>query len=55
MNQYFYMCDACGFVHIVPVSSLAYNPEGEVELEHMDYKSGEECACYKLELLQDEE
>lgn len=55
MENYFYKCNRCGFVHIVPAYWVSYSPEGTVELEHMDLKTGENCPCTALELLQDDQ
>lgn len=55
MENYFYKCRVCGFVHIVPAYWVSYEPEATVELEHIDLKRGENCACHTLDLLQDEE
>lgn len=55
MENYFYKCMLCGFVHIVPGYWVSYNPEGEVELEHIDLKTGDNCPSVVLSLLKDDE
>lgn len=55
MENYFYKCPQCGFIHIVPAYWVSYNPEDEVELEHMDLKTGENCPISVLKLVQDTE
>lgn len=54
MENYFYKCEVCGFVYLVPAYWVSYEPEAVVELEHMDLKTGGNCACQLLKLLQDE-
>lgn len=54
MENYFYKCEVCGFVHLVPAYWVSYEPEPIVELEHMDLKMGDTCQCHILKLLQDE-
>jgi len=54
MENYFYKCSTCGFVHIVPAYWVSYSPESEVELEHMDLKTGDNCPNICLKLLQDD-
>lgn len=51
MENYFYKCEKCGFVHIVPAYWVSYNPEEEVALEHMDLKTGETCPVSILKLV----
>lgn len=54
MENYFYKCEVCGFVHLVPAYWVSYEPESVVELEHIDLKTGQNCTCTILKWLQDE-
>ncbi len=54
MENYFYKCEKCGFVHIVPAYWVSYNPEEEVALEHMDLKTGETCPVSILKLVMED-
>lgn len=44
MENYFYKCPICGFVHLVPAYWSAYSPEKEMELEHVNFNTGEPCS-----------
>ncbi|WP_171903741.1 hypothetical protein [Cellulosilyticum sp. I15G10I2] len=48
MENYFYKCELCGFVHLVPAYWVAFNPDSEVELIHINMKTGEECINSRL-------
>ncbi|MBP3887552.1 MAG: hypothetical protein J6F30_07860 [Cellulosilyticum sp.] len=50
MENYFYKCKVCNFVHIVPAYWVSYNPEEVLELEHVDLKTGEDCPCKIIDL-----
>lgn len=54
MDNYFYKCPVCGFIHLVPAYWVSYNPEEEIEMAHLDMKQGTECSCDILRLLVDE-
>ncbi len=53
MENNFYKCPVCGFIHLVPAYWSAYSPEKEMELEHINLSTGEKCV-HKLELQDDE-
>lgn len=55
MENYFYKCKVCGYVHIVPAYWVSYSPEERIELEHVQLKTGETCGSHILELQQAEE
>ena len=54
MENYFYKCPVCGFIHIVPAYWLDYVAEDEIKLEHLDIKSGKMCVNKNLKFLGDE-
>ncbi|MCX7715196.1 MAG: hypothetical protein N2171_05680 [Clostridia bacterium] len=43
MENYFYKCPICGFVHLVPAYWVSYSPEKEMQLSHINLKTGEPC------------
>lgn len=53
MENYFYNCDKCGFVHLIPAYWVDFRPESEMELIHINLKTGEQCINTRL-LLKDE-
>lgn len=55
MENYFYKCKVCGFIHIVPAYWVSYEPEVIVEMEHINLKNGEGCPCNELELMEERE
>lgn len=54
MENNFYKCPVCGFIHLVPAYWSAYSPEKEMELEHINLSTGEKCV-HHLELQDDEQ
>ncbi|MDF2612722.1 MAG: hypothetical protein K0S71_508 [Clostridia bacterium] len=54
MENYFYKCEVCGFVHLVPAYWTSFNPDPEVEFIHINMQTGEECINNKLLLLENE-
>lgn len=54
MENYFYKCPVCGFIHLVPAYWVSYEPEKEMEFEHLDIKKGSDCLNKRLRLLTDE-
>lgn len=55
MDNYFYKCEKCGYVHLVPAYWMAFNPEEMVEQEHLDRKNGEQCTEKQLKWMQEEQ
>lgn len=53
MDNYFYKCEECGYVHLVPAYWMSFNPEPEIEQEHMDLSTGNECSEKKLKWIQE--
>ena len=53
MENYFYKCPVCGFVHLVPAYWESFSPEETLELEHINLKTGEPCSNL-LELQKDD-
>lgn len=43
MDNYFYKCEKCGYVHLIPAYWMNFNPEEDLEQEHMDRSIGEIC------------
>ncbi|MBP3887553.1 MAG: hypothetical protein J6F30_07865 [Cellulosilyticum sp.] len=54
MDEYFYMCDECGFVNIVPGNRLIYSADGVLEVKHIIQKTSETYECDQLVLLKEE-
>lgn len=53
MENNFYKCPVCGFVHLVPAYWSAFSPEKEMTLEHINLETKEPCT-HHLELQTDE-
>lgn len=43
MDNYFYQCPVCGFVHIIPAYWVSFNPEDEVALPHVNPQTQQDC------------
>lgn len=54
MDEYFYMCDECGFVNIVLDNRFVYSADGVLEVKHIIQKTSETCECDQLVLLKEE-
>lgn len=54
MENYFYKCPVCGFIHLVPAYWVSYEPAEEITFEHLDIKNSSECSNQTLYLLIDE-
>lgn len=54
MENFFYKCEKCGFIHLVPAYWVDYEAKPTMELEHMDLKTGEMCECTQLTLIEEE-
>lgn len=54
MENYFYKCPICGFIHLVPAYWVDFAPTDVIELVHMNMKTGKDCENTKLELLGNE-
>ncbi|MDF2594230.1 MAG: hypothetical protein K0R69_571 [Clostridia bacterium] len=53
MENYFYKCEICGFVQLVPAYWTSFNPDLEMSFSHIDRRTGEECSNATLRLLED--
>lgn len=53
MENYFYKCETCGFIYLIPAYWTAFSPDLEVEFVHINMKTGENCINNKLLLLED--
>ncbi len=51
METYFYKCPLCGFMHFIPAYWVSFAPEEEMEFEHVDAKSDENCSNVFLKLV----
>ncbi len=51
MENYFYKCNVCGFVHLVPAYWTSFSPDEVLEFIHINGKTGEQCLNIKLCLL----
>ncbi|WHH57280.1 hypothetical protein [Petroclostridium sp. X23] len=43
MENYFYKCPICGFIHIVPAYWVSFNPDDEMTFPHINTDTNEEC------------
>lgn len=43
MENYFYKCPICGFVHIVPAYWASFAPEEKMLFPHVNPDTGEDC------------
>lgn len=50
MENYFYNCSCCSYVHLVPAYWMDFSPESEYEFEHVNPDTGEMCTCTVLTL-----
>lgn len=53
MDNYFYKCEKCGYVHLVPAYWMNFSPEKELEQEHFDKSIREVCIEKQLSLLEE--
>ncbi len=44
MENYYYLCPACGYRHQVPAYWLSFSPPDTLEAEHIDYSCCEPCS-----------
>ncbi|MDF2877352.1 MAG: hypothetical protein K0S30_448 [Clostridia bacterium] len=51
MENYFYKCEVCGFVHLVPAYWTSFNPDVEMSFSHIDRHTGEPCSNSALQLI----
>ncbi len=51
MENYFYKCPHCGFVHLVPAYWVSFSPPDTMEFPHID-DNGNSCN-YTLELVKE--
>ena len=42
MENYFYKCPVCGFVHLVPAYWVSFNPPCQMEFSHIS-EQGQDC------------
>lgn len=55
MENYFYKCSHCNYVHIIPAYWVSYSPEQEIEQPHLNPETGEFCECMNMTLIESEE
>lgn len=55
MENYFYKCSHCNYVHIIPAYWVSYSPEQEIEQPHLNPETGEFCECMNMTLIEAEE
>lgn len=55
MENYFYKCEVCGYVHIVPAYWVSFSPEEEMESPHICPETGACCENMLLHLMHDTE
>ena len=53
MENYYYRCEYCGYVHLVPAYWVSYNPEEEIEQEHFDLVHKAICKYTILKLVKE--
>lgn len=53
MENYFYKCPVCGYVHLIPAYWMEYSPQDTYELEHIHADTGETCSCNLLNFQKD--
>ncbi|WP_180270668.1 hypothetical protein [Sporanaerobium hydrogeniformans] len=51
MENYFYKCEVCGFVHLIPAYWVSFNPERMTEFLHINKETGRECTNSQLLLM----
>lgn len=51
MENYFYKCESCGFVHLIPAYWSSFNPDEELEFAHINRQTGKDCINNKLILM----
>lgn len=54
MDNYFYKCEKCGYVHLVPAYWMSFQAEREIEQPHLDRINGKECTEKTLQWIQEE-
>ena len=50
MENYFYKCEACGFINLVPAYWVNFSPEKIMEFPHLDMQTREMCPNVSLAL-----
>ncbi len=50
METYFYKCEVCGFLHIVPAYWVEYSPPEVYEMDHLNPENGNHCEQKNLAL-----
>lgn len=53
MENYFYKCEVCGYVHIVPAYWVSFSPEEVMEVPHICPETGQCCENVNLHLMHD--
>lgn len=53
MENYFYKCPVCGYVHLVPAYWVSFSPEEQLEQVHINPKTGQLCEQMNLNLLEE--
>ena len=51
MENYFYKCPVCGFVHLVPAYWVSFDPPPRMEFSHIN-EQGQDCNT-QLELIEE--
>lgn len=54
MEMYVYKCPVCSFVHFVPAYWVSFSPGDEMEMEHIDMETKQDCPCMVLKLSKEE-
>ncbi|MCX7923206.1 MAG: hypothetical protein N3B21_14535 [Clostridia bacterium] len=53
MENYFYKCPLCGYVHLIPAYWVSFSPEEEMSLQHVNMETKEFCSSEVLYLVRD--
>ncbi len=51
MDNYFYKCETCGFVHLIPAYWVSFHPEQSIDFLHINKETGKECTNSQLFLM----
>ncbi len=50
MENYFYKCNVCSFVHLVPAYWVSFSPEKEMDFLHVNPETQKDCENHVLYL-----
>lgn len=53
MENYFYKCEDCSFVYVVPAYWVSFNPEETMEMLHVHPETQQECVNKVLKLVKE--